>query len=64
MTNKQRAKIEDAEPEGSNDTGWQGIDQSTEDPEEARVMFSAVDSFLSVHSGSCGRITAVTRVVF
>lgn len=28
---------------------WQGIDQTTDDPEEARVMFCALDSFLSVY---------------
>lgn len=27
---------------------WQGIDKTTDDPEEARVMFCALDSFLSV----------------
>lgn len=46
MTGTQHVRAEVAETEGNGDTGWQGIDQSTEDPEEARVMFCAVDSFL------------------
>jgi len=29
-----------------NDNSWRGVDESLEDPEEERVIFSALDSFM------------------
>lgn len=37
-------------PDQMDESDWQGIDKTTDDPEEARVMFCALDSFLSVSS--------------
>lgn len=37
-------------PDHLDESDWQGIDKTTDDPEEARVMFCALDSFLSVSS--------------
>lgn len=37
-----------AEPQPMEESDWQGIDKTVDDPEEARVMFCALDSFLSV----------------
>lgn len=32
--------------DGQTGSDWEGIDQTSQDPEEARVMFCALDSFL------------------
>lgn len=37
-----------AEPQPMEESDWQGIEKTVEDPEEERVMFCALDSFLSV----------------
>lgn len=37
-------------PDQMDESDWQGIDKTTDDPEEARVMFCALDSFLLVFS--------------
>lgn len=31
------------------ESDWQGVDKTVDDPEEARVIFCALDSFLSAH---------------
>ena len=31
--------------QGSDEQGWNGVEESMEDPEELRVMFCALDSF-------------------
>lgn len=46
MSNPNRDKME--HPDQMEESDWQGIDKTTDDPEEARVMFCALDSFLSV----------------
>ena len=32
----------------ADESHWDGIEETVEDPEEVRVIFSALDSFLSV----------------
>lgn len=34
------------------ETDWQGVDKTVDDPEEAKVIFCALDSFLSVRNQS------------
>lgn len=31
------------------ESDWQGVEKTVDDPEEARVIFCALDSFLSVY---------------
>lgn len=47
------------------DSDWQGVDKTVDDPEEARVMFCALDSFLSVHvSWFCPSSTEFATISF
>lgn len=47
MSHTNRHKMDDLDQ--IDEGNWQGIDETTDDPEEARVMFCALDSFLSVY---------------
>lgn len=45
MDQRQSSKVQ--QPAETND--WEGVDNTVSDPEEARVIYSALDSFASVY---------------